>query len=175
MTEQDYTTFVETMTGVAETLGDTLSDFRLEGYWRVLYAFDIHDLVMAADKVLRECEEHRLPTPAEWRALILAAQDQRTLPQALAANAISDSTSEYAPECPLCDDSGFQTVVEYHRLGKGEGTPYDAVRPCPCRPTNRTYQAKRNATRAGRPRPGRERKRKTIDPQTIEQLDWSAE
>lgn len=75
MTDDDYQPFVDELTGVAETLGETVSAARIEGCFRALQDL-LLEAVLAA---LQECARTKrwLPKPAEIREVVEGTAEER--------------------------------------------------------------------------------------------------
>lgn len=69
MTNHDRASFATALNMLAETLGQPLSDLRVEGYFAALRDLDLEDVLHGIERALREETYAVLPTPGKIRQL----------------------------------------------------------------------------------------------------------
>lgn len=145
----------------------------LTGHREVLASVDLAVLADAVGHALRECRE--FPTPSELLGFVdqararhaasapLVVREREIAPVTIPVPHTDRTvtvTREYAPECDVCLDNGWQPLwcgprntVPYNLQQRGvlanncgrrhNHTPHEFMVACFCRATNATYQRKR--------------------------------
>jgi hypothetical protein len=126
--------FGRVMITLAETLREQVSDIAVEGYFSALRDVALADVAASADRLSRTSQW--FPKPSEWRMAALHhknEQVQKALPES--------RTEPWHSECPRCDDEGWVCSACSHIDCDKDAAAHDRrMRPCICRPSNKTYQ-----------------------------------
>ena len=104
-------------------------------YFEGLSDFGIEAIEAAAHELERQAKW--FPKVSEWRDVAERARNIRALA------AVSTDQRVWHAECDACDDTGWEILTCSGRVQCGrekEHAAHDYAVPCPCRPTNRTYQ-----------------------------------
>jgi hypothetical protein len=67
LTDRDRPAFAQALAVLAETLGQPMSDLRMEGYFGALRDLDLDDVLHGIERALREETFNVLPTPGKLR------------------------------------------------------------------------------------------------------------
>jgi hypothetical protein len=120
---------------------------QIQAYWRALSDIPMPLLKEAAERLARA--EEFFPKPGRWRTaadLVQAEHRQNRL-----ALPPAQRDREHYYDCNVCDDTGWERHTVRHQAASPcavrgpecrnrPDNEHTWVTPCPCRPTNPTYQ-----------------------------------
>lgn len=111
-------------------------------YFDALKDLPVTAVEAGAVALMREPGRRFFPTTAEWRTAAEKAHVD-LLRQAVQ----SDREEPWKVECDRCEDTGWvlsrQCEGDNYCGREKKHAPHTFTKPCPCRPTNRTYQRHR--------------------------------
>jgi hypothetical protein len=109
----------------------------MRAYFNAMNDLPVEAVQQSAAQLAREANRRFFPTTAEW---VTVAREIEVKSYRRQLSARPDQP--WHMDCLRCDDSGW-IFFECPDAACGrdrEHAPHVFVRPCPCRPTNRTYQ-----------------------------------
>ena len=131
----DFDAFTACVQRLAEWTRATISAETIDAYFEMLKPFDLQDVERAAADL---GTAEWFPKVGAWRT---RAKEYATLRTGTADQVAHDRKEPWRHDCNECEDEGWVCAT----CGNVDCSP-DApaherrMRPCPCRPTNRTYQ-----------------------------------
>jgi hypothetical protein len=140
-TSKQSRAFGQALVSMGELYNEPVSDERAELFLRLVEQLPFDASMQAL--VYHGQSSKFFPRPADLRDRI-ESEAARELQKAL------PPVRDWAVDCQACDDVGWQEKTCDGSLMCGRLTPHAEHRfvvPCPCRPTNRTYQRHREEQR----------------------------